>query len=196
MVMGIARTSPLRFGSVLFGLLAASIALGACGSSKPATTTTTTTTPKPTTTIKTTAACTTALLTFTPVFGGSAAGGSYYRFNATNTGPSSCALEGIPTLTFFAPNAAGGAGSGAPVPLTVTQAGPAPARVILKPSQSAQFLLVFTEVPVNGAGCSSVASVNVKIPNQAESTPVPVSFSPCGGVIKVYAFALPGTENP
>lgn len=193
--MGIVRTSPLRFGSVLFGLLVASVVLGACGSSKPPATTTTTTT-KPTTTVKTTAACTTALLTFTPVFGGSAAGGSYYRFNAKNTGPSPCALDGYATLTFFAPNAAGGAASGVAVPLTVTQTGPTPARVILKPSSSAQFLLAFTEVPVNGAGCTSVASVNVEVPNQTESTPVPVSFSPCGGVIKVYAFALPGTENP
>lgn len=196
MVMDIARRSSLRLGPVLLGLLGASIAFGACGSSKPPPTTTTTAVTTPATTIKTTAACTPALLTFTPVFGGSAAGGSYYRFNATNTGPAECVLDGYPTLTFLAPNAAGGAGSGVVVPLTVSQAGPPPARVILQPSQAAQFLLAFTEVPVNGAGCTSVASVDIKIPNQTETTPVPVSFAPCGGVIKVYAFARPGTENP
>jgi len=194
--MGNARTSPLRFGQALLGLLVASFVFGACGSSKPAATTTTTSTPKPTTTIKTTAACTTALMSFSPVFGGSAAGGSYYRFNATNTGPGACALDGYPTLTFFAPNAAGGSGSGVLVALTVSNSGPTPAKVILKPTQSAQFLLVFTEVPVNGAGCTSVASVDVKLANQAGSTQVPVSFSPCGGAIKIYAFAPPGSENP
>ena len=187
---------PRHLGRVLAGLVVASVVLGACGSSTPKASTTTTSAPRPTTTLKTTAPCTAALMTFTPVFGGSAAGGSYYRFNAKNIGPGDCSLDGYPTLVFFAPNAAGGAGSGVPVTLTVTDFGSAPATVTLKTSQSAQFLLGYSEVPVNGAGCTSVASVNVKLPSQTESTPVPVSFSPCGGVVRVYAFAAPGTENP
>ncbi len=193
--MGKVRKSPLQLGQVLAGLVVASVVLGACGSSNPKPSTTTSTS-APTTTVKTIAACTTALITITPVFGGSAAGGSYYRFNVTNIGPGECALDGYPALTFFSPNAAGGAGSGGPVSLTVTDSGPAPTRVVLKHSESAQFLLAYTEVPVNGAGCSTVASVDVRLPGQAASTPVPVSFSPCGGVIKVYAFAVPGTVNP
>jgi len=180
----------------MFGLVAASIVFGACGSSKPNVTSTTTSAPKPTTTIGATAKCTIALLTFTPVFGGSAAGGSYFRLNVTNTGPITCALDGYPTITFFAPNAAGGAGSGSAVSLTVSHSGPLPRRVTLKPAQSAQFLLVFTEVPVNGTGCTSVGSVDIQLPNQSESTPVPISFSPCGGAVKVSALSLPGTQNP
>ena len=181
----------------VLGLVAGSLALAACGSPAP---TTTTTIPSSTTTTKphvtTHPACATALLQITTTFGGAAAGGSFYRFTATNTAPSTCALDGYPTLSFFAPNAAGGAGSGAPVTLSVTDAG-SPATVVdLRHGQSAQFLLLYTDVPVNGAGCTTVASVDVRPPHETQSTPVPVSFSPCGGEVKVYAFAPPGSQNP
>ncbi len=194
--MGNLRTSSVRRGRILSGLVVASVVFGACGHAAPAPKTTTTTASPTTTTVKTATACTTALMAFTPVFGGSAAGGSYFRFEVKNIGPKVCSLHGYPALDFFAPNAAGGAGSGVPVTLSVTDFGAAPSTVTLNPTQSAQFLLVYTEVPVNGAGCASVASVNIKLPDQAGSTPVPVSFAPCGGVVKVYAFAAPGSQNP
>lgn len=171
--------------------------LSACGSTTPTTTTTTTKPPKPPKTHPTTvASCTTPLLSLTATFGGAAAGGSYYRFNAENVGPSKCSINGYPTLSFFAPSAAGGAGSTSPVTLTTTDTGPNPTTVTLAPHASAEFLLTFTDVPVNGAGCSTVGSVNVTPPNETGSTPVAISFSPCGGVVKVYAFGPSGTENP
>ena len=193
-----ARFSTQRGVVVFLAVIVGSIVLSACGSTaRPTTTTTTSVT---TTTIKSHVTsyprCTTALLQITPSFGGSAAGGSYYRFVATNTSPSTCSLDGYPDLSFFSPNAAGGSGSGAAVSITASTSGSLPAVVNVKHGETAQFLLVYTDVPVNGEGCTTVASVNVKPPNQSQSVPVPVSFSPCGGVVQVYAFAPPGTQNP
>lgn len=197
--MSFVRFSSQRRVIGFLSVLVGSVVLSACGSSAQPTTTTTTT-PATTTTIKSHVtsypSCTTALLQITPNFGGAAAGGSYYRFVATSTSPTTCSLDGYPTLSFFAPNAAGGTGSGAAVSITTTTAGNPPAVVNLKHGASAQFLLGYTDVPVNGQGCTTVASVNVEPPHQSQSTPVPVSFSPCGGVVKIYAFAPPGTQNP
>jgi hypothetical protein len=80
--------------------------------------------------------------------------------------------------------------------MTVTNSGASPTTLKLKTSATAEFLMTYTDVPVNGEGCSAVGSVNVTPPHQSESSPVAISFSPCGGVVKVQAFAQPGTENP
>ena len=171
------------------------LVLAACGSPAPKTTTTTTTKLSKSH-VSSTASCTTPLLSMTAYFGGAAAGGSYYRFSAENVGPTKCSLDGYPTLAFFAPSAGGGAGSNSPVALTVNEAGPSPSTVNLASHTSAEFLMIFTDVPVDGAGCTSVASVNITPPHQTGSTPIAISFSPCGGVVKVYAFGPSGTENP
>ena len=140
--------------------------------------------------------CSTALLQIKAAFGGTAAGGSYYQFSATNTSPKTCAINGYPKLAFFAPNAAGGAGAGSSVEMSVTNSGASPTTLKLKTGATAEFLMTYTDVPVNGEGCSAVGSVNVTPPHQGESLPVAISFSPCGGVVKVQPFAQPGTENP
>lgn len=192
------RKVPKRPAVAAAGVLVAAALLSACGSSTTATTTTSnpTTTTKPQPHIRNYSPCTASLLQFVPSFGGAAAGGSYYRVKVTNISPNACAVDGYPGLTFFAPNAAGGTSSGVVVPLTVTPAGPAPTKLILSHEQSAEFLLLYTDVPVNGGACTSVASMNVKPPNQTYSAPVPITFDPCGGEVKVYAFAAPGTLNP
>src|ERR1700739_2466543 len=117
------------FSQLVVLFIVAATVLSACGSSSTPTTSTTSGT-KTTTAHKThsatPASCTTPLLSLTASFGGAAAGGSYYRFNAENTGPSSCSIDGYPSLTFFAPGAAGGAGSTTPVTLTTYVMGTAP----------------------------------------------------------------------
>lgn len=178
-----------------FALTFGATLLSACGSSNPPSTTTTSTTT--TTTPKAAlASCQTGLLHIVSNFGGTAAGVSYYRFVATNSSPSTCTIDGYPSLAFFAPSAAGGAGSSTSVSLSITKKGSLPTKVTLKHGASSEFLLTFTDEPVDGAGCTSVGSVNVTPPNQTASIPVALSFTPCGGEVEIQPFALPGTQNP
>jgi hypothetical protein len=185
-------------GIVLLG----GIGLSACGSksaaSKSSTTTTspTTTTTSGSTTTTSPTACSAALLQFGATFGGAAAGGTYYTITATNIGPDPCSLDGYPTISFYAPSGAGGAGAGSPVSITVQDGGSPPTSVIVAPKGEADFLLVFTDVPVNGEGCASVASAEITPPGSSDASALPISFEPCGGTVKVYAFGSPGSESP
>ena len=187
---------------VVFGALV----LSACGSSNPPPPSTTSSTSPPTSSTGTTASttttlaigppCTTALLNFSASFGGAAAGGNYYKFEATNTGPSACSLEGYPKVTLYGPSSGGGTAAGPELPISAVAAGPAPATVPVAPKSSAEFILLFTDVPVNGSGCSTVASVDVSPPGNTEVTAVPLSFSPCGATVRVYAFGPADSESP
>lgn len=178
-----------------------SLVLSACGSSHHSTTPTTsaassTSPPAQHHHAATASTCRPALLQIKPTFGGAAAGGGYYRFSVTNTAPQTCTLSGYPSLAFFSPGAAGGAATGSEVAMTAADAGPKPAAIKLSTGQTGEFLLLFTDVPVNGSGCSQVASVQVTLPGTNSAVPVPISFNPCGSGVKVYPLSYPGTERP
>jgi len=68
--------------------------------------------------------------------------------------------------------------------------------VTLSTGGSAEFIVIMSDVPVGGVGCSTVASVGVSIPETSESLSVPVSVETCGGAVTVYAFGPPDSESP
>jgi hypothetical protein len=200
-----------RRAVLLAVVLAGGAVLGACSSSpKPVThhhappTSTSTSTPTststsststvPTTSVETT--CSTGLLGITAAPGGVAAGTSYIVFTLTNRGPTRCTLEGFPSLEFFGPSGASGAGAGPKLSITPMDGGEAPGLVTLASDGTAEFIVVINDVPVGGVGCSTVASVDVAIPGTGEALAVPVTMTPCGGSVTVDAFDAPGSESP
>ncbi|HLI15892.1 MAG TPA: DUF4232 domain-containing protein [Acidimicrobiales bacterium] len=136
------------------------------------------------------------MLALTVAPGGAAAGTVYVRLDVTNEGPTTCSLDGYPSVALFGPSGASGAGAGPKLPIGTEDAGPPPQLVTLAPNGRAEFLLVAPDVPVNGAGCATVASVAVTPPGSSEALSAPLSLAPCGTAVKVYAFAPPGSESP
>lgn len=195
----------------LAAVLAAGAGLSACASSgnkpegdhHPTTTTSATTTtsqpPQSTGTSSTTASaltCSPGVLGITSSPGGVAAGTSYTVFTVTNRGSIRCDLEGYPSLEFFGPSGASGAGAGPSLEITAIDGGRAPSLVTLAGGGSAEFIVVINDVPVGGVGCAIVASINVSIPGTNEAIGVPVAMRPCGGSVSVYAFGPPDSESP
>jgi len=195
-----------RKALVLVAVLGAGAALGACASTPKQTThhhhhqTTPTSKPKGSTgttpTIPGLAACSTGVLGITISAGGVAAGTSYTVFTLTNQGPTRCELDGYPSLEFFGPSGASGAGAGLRLPITGIDGGSAPVPVTLSSGGTAEFIVIANDVPVGGVGCSTVASVDVSIPGTSEALAVPVALRPCGGSVTVYAFGPPDSESP
>lgn len=183
-----------------------SVVLAACSSptnhshNSTTTTTTTTTIPGRSTTSTTTSAvpttCSTGVLGLSAAAGGTAAGTAYSIFTLANRGPSACSLEGYPSLSFFSPSGAGGSGAGQKLSIAVVDAGPSPEPVTLHAGGSAEFILVYHDIPVGGVGCSTVGSVDVSLPDSTEVLSTPVSITACGGTANVYAFGPPGSESP
>lgn len=191
-----------RCGLVVVG----GLAVFGCGS-KPAATSTTTTSTVPSTTLApasttstvpgTPPTCSTGVLSAAASTGGSAAGSAYETVTLTNGGPTTCAVDGYPTIAFFAPSAAGGAGAGAKLDIAVQDGGgPAPTLVTLAAKGQAEFLVLFSDVPAGGVGCSTVASAEMSLPGSSESLTFPMSISLCGGSVRLYPFGAPGSENP
>ena len=176
-----------------------------CGSS-PSSTGTTTTQVSTTTTVasstsstSTTAPanpCSTGVMSASATTGGSAAGSAYETFTVTNNGPSACVVDGFPTLTFFGASAAGGAGAGPQLNVTIEHSDVVPTPVSIASKGSAEFLVLFSDVPVGGVACDTVASANVGLPGSAESLSLPVSMDLCGGSVRLDPFGSSGSENP
>jgi len=183
------------------------VVLGACSSSpaphhnSTTSTSTTTTVPQSSTSSSTTttavpASCSTGVLGLTARAGGIAAGTAYSIFTVVNRGPSACSLDGYPGISLFGPSGATGAGAGPKLSIDVVDAGPSPKPVTLRKSGSAEFILVYHDVPIGGVGCSTVASAEVSFPDSAEVLGTPLSISACGGTASVYTFGPPGSESP
>jgi hypothetical protein len=188
--------APIRHRLWILGC-AAALGLAACSHSPSATTTTSTAAPRTTsTTTATVADCSTGVLQVSEAAGASSAGSSYDTFTVLNDGPSTCLLDGYPSVRFYGPSPAGGAGAGPLLAIGDQQGGPTPTPVDVTAGHSAEFLMVFSDVPVDGAGCTTVASVRIQPSTSAESISLPVSFSPCGPKVEVYPFAPPGSESP
>ncbi|MCU1489511.1 MAG: hypothetical protein JWM85_916 [Acidimicrobiaceae bacterium] len=139
-----------------------------------------------TTTATTSAACSTGVLQ--PSTGGTqtSAGTTHLTFVLTNSGPSACSLTGYPTLALFGASGAGGAGAGPKLAISDVQEPGSAKAVELAPKGTASFVLSVSEVPVNGAGCSTVASLQITPPGASDSLSLPDSFQACGSSVGVY----------
>ncbi len=113
----------------------------------------------------------------------------------TNQG-SACSLEGYPTVTFFAPAKLGVPGAGPRLSLSDIDSGPPATTVSVAKGGQAQFIVVYSDVPVGGVGCSTVGSVDVVLPGATQTLAATLSIPVCGGSVEVYAIGPPGTEHP
>lgn len=116
-----------------------------------------------------------------------AAGTSHLTFLLKNEGPAACSLKGYPFVALFGTSGAGGSGAGPRLKVTDIEEGAAPALVSVAPGATASLLISVSEVPVNGAGCQSVASVQVTPPGSSGALSVPADFQACGNTVGVYA---------
>ena len=188
----------------LSAVLSLAVLLSACGSSGgPTTTIPVSTTAAPPTTVATTTLppnspppCSTGVLGASVSLGGASAGTSYYTVKLVNNGPTTCSFDGYPSLSFFTPSGAGGAGAGSLVAVTVQNSAQTPALVSVAHGVSAEFLLFVHEVPSNGVGCTTIASLNITPPSSKESVTTPASLNVCGGSVTVDPIAAVGAENP
>jgi Protein of unknown function (DUF4232) len=181
--------------------------LGCGGGSTPTTTTTTTTSSTTSTTVVTTTspsttttiglqACSTGVLSASASSGGIAAGTGYESFIVTNGAPSSCYVKGYATLELFGPSAAGGAGVGPRLSVTVAQTGAVAKQVTLGSHDSSSFSMRYSNEPVGGVGCQTVASAEVSVPGGTETLSFPVSLTICGGSVQIGPFGSPSTQTP
>jgi hypothetical protein len=184
-------------------LAGAGLCLAACSSSPSDSTTTTThraTSTTASTTTSTTAATTTsstaaasaACTHVSASAGGSqgAAGTITGLVTVTNTGSTSCTVDGYPTMALYS-------GSGAPITVTMVngltvsisaQANAAPTSLSIAPSSTAQFAYQFSDVPV-GAETSCPTSEQASVTMPGSTTPsgsFALAIDPCAnGTIHV-----------
>jgi len=200
-----ARSLPSRVVKALM-LIGAGVVLFGCGSGPTPTTTTTsssttsttavTTTSPPTSTSIALQACSTGVLSAAAASGGIAAGTGYESFTVTNGAPSSCFVKGYATLALFGPSAAGGAGVGPRLSITVTHSVSTPGQITLKTHGSSSFSMRYSNEPVGGVGCQTVASAEISPPGDTETLSFPVSLTICGGSVQIGPFGSPGTQTP
>ena len=186
-------------------LIGAGVVLLGCGSGPTPTTTTTsssttsttgvTTTSLPPSTIAVLQACSTGVLSGSATSGGIAAGTGYESFTVTNGAPSSCFVKGYATLELFGPGAGGGAGVGPRLSITVAHSGATSAQITLKTHDSSSFSMRYSNEPVGGVGCETVASVEISPPGGTQMLSFPVSLTICGGSVQIGPFGSPGTQT-
>ena len=110
----------------------------------------------------------------------------------TNTGTTSCTVDGYPTVALYS-------GSGAPLTVTMVngltvsispQAGAPPSSVTIAPSASAQFAYQISDVPVGAeTSCPTSEQATTTLPGASASSPYfPLAIAPCNnGTIRVSA---------
>ncbi|HXY43215.1 MAG TPA: DUF4232 domain-containing protein [Acidimicrobiales bacterium] len=170
-------------GCSLLGTSAASTtttsAVAPTSSDTTTTTTTTTTAPTSTTSSSTTTTtpavpnCSQSSVTIEPGQSSGAAGTIALGFVITNTTPSTCRLDGYPTITLVPVSGT--------VHAVISHVGTA-SRVILPGRGGAGFVLEYTDEAVNGqTTCPKISATDVRLPH-AKGTPitVPTRFCPYG----------------
>jgi hypothetical protein len=187
----------------LAALAGAGLFLAACSSSPSPKHSTTTTTHRATTTSSSTTSTTAAPATtttaaapacnhITAAAGQSqgAAGTITGVVTVTNTGTTTCTVDGYPTVALYS-------GSGAPLTVTMVNglsvnlspaANAPPASVAIAPSSTAQFAYQFSDVPVGSqTSCPSSEQASVTMPGATTSSPgFALAIGPCGnGTIRV-----------
>jgi hypothetical protein len=185
-------------------LAGAGVSLAACSSSPSPKQSTTTTIHRATTSSSTTTSSTSSASTTSPTAvsavcdhitasaGGSqgAAGTITGVVTVTNTGPTTCTVNGYPTMGLFS-------GSGAPLTVTMVdgltvsvspQANAAPSAVTLAPSGTAQFAYQISDVPTgNETSCPTSEQATTTMPKAATSSAYfALAIAPCNnGTIRV-----------
>jgi hypothetical protein len=185
-------------------LAGAGLCLAACSSSPSPKQSTTTTHHHATTSSSSTTSSTSGASTTSPTAvsaacdhisasaGGSqgAAGTITGLVTVTNTGPTTCTVNGYPTMGLYS-------GSGAPLTVTMVdgltvsispQANAAPSPVALAPSGTAQFAYQISDVPTgNQTSCPTSEQATTTMPKAATSSPYfALAIAPCNnGTIKV-----------
>jgi hypothetical protein len=185
-------------------LAGAGLCLAACSSSPSPKQSTTTTHHRATTSSSSTTSSTSSASTTSPTAlsavcdhvsasaGGSqgAAGTITGLVTVTNTGPTTCTVNGYPTMALYS-------GSGAPLTVTVVdgltvsispQANAAPSPVALAPSGTAQFAYQISDVPTgNETSCPTSEQATTTMPRAATSSSYfALAIAPCNnGTIKV-----------
>jgi hypothetical protein len=153
---------------------------------------TTSTTSSPATTTPTTGATAAACSHITAAAGqGQGAAGTITGvITVTNTSPSSCTVNGYPTMALYS-------GSGAPLTVTMVNglsvsvsppANAGPSAVTIGASSTAQFAYQFSDVPVGAeTSCPSSESVSVTMPGASSGSPsFALAIAPCNnGTIRV-----------
>jgi hypothetical protein len=187
----------------LAALAGAGLLLAACSSNPSPKHSTTTTTHRATTTSSSTTSTTAAPATSTtaasaacnhitasPGQSQGAAGTITGVVTVTNTGATTCTVDGYPTMALFS-------GSGAPLTVTMVNglsvnvspaANAPPASVAIAPSSTAQFAYQFSDVPVGSqTSCPSSEQASVTMPGATTSSPgFALAIAPCGnGTIRV-----------
>ena len=114
----------------------------------------------------------------------------------TNGGPSACFVKGYATLTLFGPSAAGGAGVGPRLVVTVAQSGVAATQITIATHHVASFSMRYSNEPVGGGGCETVASAEITLPGDTETLSFPVSLTICGGSVQIGPYGPPGAQTP
>jgi hypothetical protein len=189
-------------------LMGAGVALLGCGSGPSTTTTTTPTTSSPTSTTELTTTsqptpttvalqgCSTGVLSASAASAGIAAGTGYETFMVANGGPSACFVKGYATLTLFGPSAAGGAGVGPRLAVTVARSSVSATQITLATHHVASFSMRYSNEPVGGGGCETVASAEITLPGDTETLSFPVSLTICGGSVQIGPYGPPGAQTP
>jgi len=139
--------------------------------------------------------CSTGVLTASASSGGIAAGTGYETFSVINGGPSRCFVTGYANLAFFGPSAAGGAGTGPHLSVTVNETGVTGAQVTLSTHESGSFSMRYSNEPVGGLGCVTVASAELSLPGAPETLSFPMSLTLCGGTVQIGPFGSPGPQT-
>ncbi len=169
-------------------------------------TSTTTTLPPPSSTVTTTAgtsttgtttgtaaaACSSGVLLLREDGLSAAAGTSHVTYLLTNEGPAACRIGGYPSVAFFGPSGAGGAGAGPSLAVRSFDLGHAASPVTLAHGAIATFVLSVSEVPVNGAGCQQAGSLQVTPPGAGAALSVRAGYTVCGGTVGVYPLSAAG----
>ncbi|HEY1443380.1 MAG TPA: DUF4232 domain-containing protein [Acidimicrobiales bacterium] len=185
-------------------LAGAGVSLAACSSNPSPKQSTTTTIHRATTSSSTTTSSTSSASTTSPTAvsavcdhitasaGGSqgAAGTITGVVTVTNTAPTTCTVNGYPTMGLFS-------GSGAPLTVTMVdgltvsvspQANAAPSPVTLAPSGTAQFAYQISDVPTgNETSCPTSEQATTTMPKAATSSAYfALAIAPCNnGTIRV-----------
>lgn len=138
------------------------------------------------------AACSSGVLGLAEGGAAAAAGTAHVTFVLTDEGPQPCTLQGYPAVGLFGLSGAAGAGAGAPLGLRTVRLGSGPAVVTVSAGRPASFVLSVSDVPVDGAGCQQVASLQVTPPGAGGALSVPASFQACGATVGVYPVTAAG----
>jgi hypothetical protein len=101
-------------------------------------------------------------------------------------------VKGYVNLAFFGPSAAGGAGAGPHLSVTVAETNAASAQVTLATHDSATFSMRYSSEPVGGGGCVTVASAELGLPGGSETLSFPVTLTVCGGGVQIGPLGAPG----